>query len=62
VQTILAHPERRPAYQRVDADGSPKGRYPGAAMLTLLDDLDAVYLEHRRCGDPDSGVRTGGGG
>jgi hypothetical protein len=26
-----------------------KPRYPGAAMPTLLYDLDAFYLEHRRC-------------
>jgi hypothetical protein len=25
-------------------------------MLTLLDDLDAFYLEHQRCGDLDGGV------
>ena len=25
-------------------------------MWTLLDDLDAFYLEHRRCGELDTGV------
>jgi hypothetical protein len=31
-------------------------RYSVAAMATLLDDLDAFYLEHRRCGALDTGV------
>ncbi len=25
-------------------------------MTTLLSDLDAFYLEHRGCGEPDAGV------
>jgi len=28
-------------------------------MLTLLDDLDAFYLEHRRCGALDASVEDG---
>ena len=28
-------------------------------MWTLLDDLDALYLEHRRCGRLDTGVEGG---
>ena len=51
--------ERRPLYQEVDAAGSPKARYPVAAMATLLDDLDAFYLEHRRCGALDTGIEGG---
>jgi len=31
-------------------------RYAGPAMWTLLDDLDAFYLEHRRCGELDGGA------
>jgi len=29
-------------------------------MLTLLDDLDAVLQEHRRCGELDGGIEDGG--
>jgi len=28
-------------------------------MRTLLDDLDAFYLEHRRCGRLDSDIQNG---
>jgi len=28
-------------------------------MPTLLDDLDAFYLEHRRCGALDTGIEAG---
>jgi hypothetical protein len=28
-------------------------------MATLLDDLDAFYLEHRRCGALDTGIEAG---
>ena len=31
-------------------------RYPDGAVLALLDDLDAFYLEYRRCGGLDGGV------
>jgi hypothetical protein len=31
-------------------------RYPAEAMLTLLDDLDAFFQDHRRCGELDGGV------
>lgn len=34
-------------------------RYPAGAMFTLLDDLDAFFLEHRRCGELDGGVEDG---
>ncbi len=34
-------------------------RYPGAAMLMLLEDLDAFFQEHRRCGELDGGVEDG---
>jgi hypothetical protein len=33
-------------------------RYSSRAVRTLLDDLDAFYLEHRRCGRLDSGVEN----
>jgi hypothetical protein len=33
-----------------------KHRYHGEAMWTLLDDLDAFYLEHRSCGRLDTGL------
>jgi hypothetical protein len=28
-------------------------------MWTLIDDLDAFYLEHRRCGELDTGIEDG---
>jgi hypothetical protein len=34
-------------------------RYPGAAMLTLLADLEAFFGEDRRCGELDGGVEDG---
>jgi len=40
----------------VDGDGSPRPRYAVAVMAMLLDDLDAFYVEHRRCGELDGGV------
>jgi len=30
-----------------------------APMCQLLEDLDAFYLEHRRCGELDAGVDDG---
>ena len=43
-------------YQMVDTDGFARLRYSGPAVWTLFDDLDAFYLEHRRCGELDGGA------
>ena len=37
-------------------------RYSCAAMLTLPDDLDAFYLEHRRCGELEAEISEGEAG
>jgi len=48
-----------PLYPILDIGPVIKHRYHGGAMWTLYDDLDAFYLEHRRCGRLDAGVENG---
>jgi hypothetical protein len=39
--------------------GLARPRYAGPAVWTLLDDLDAFYLEHRHCGELAGNVMDG---
>ena len=39
--------------------GFARVRYSCRAVWTLIDDLDAFYLEHRRCGRLDTGIEGG---
>ena len=55
----LSRPEAFRGIKQWTLTARQGSRYPGAAMLTLLDDLDAFFLEHRRCGDLDGGVEGG---
>jgi hypothetical protein len=45
-------------YAKVGTDNARPPRYSGSAVWTLLDDLDAFYLEHRRCGELDAAVEA----
>jgi len=43
-------------YPTVDGDAVPRSGYPSGPMKTLGEDLDAFYLEQRRCGELDGGA------